>query len=339
MGLKGFLGARESCSTNDATGLPALRWLMAKEDGNGMQAKAIGVVANAGSGRNSREKEAVEHAMEVFGPNARLVYWEPETDRMADLIDELEGEGRDLIVAAGGDGTIMAVASEMRDRKAAMGVLPLGTFNFFARGLGLPQEPQEAAEAILAGRAEKMSLGTVNGQVFLNNASLGIYPSILKQREDVYERWGRYRLLAHWSVIKTFLGFQRPMRLSILADGERREFRTPLLFVARSAYQIEHYGLEGTEAINGDRFAMFVAKAEGRAGLFRLAWRLVSRRLEVGRDVTLIDAAEIEVELRQKTPLVAFDGEKARMRAPLRFEILKDAISVVMPSPEDEVSA
>lgn len=155
-----------------------------------MQAKAIGVVANAGSGRNSREKEAVEHAMEVFGPTARLVYWDPETDRMADLIDELEGEGRDLIVAAGGDGTIMAVASEMRDRKAAMGVLPLGTFNFFARGLGLPQEPQEAAEAILAGRAEKMSLATVNGQVFLNNASLGIYPSILKQREDVYERWG-----------------------------------------------------------------------------------------------------------------------------------------------------
>lgn len=84
---------------------------------------------------------------------------------------------------------------------------------------------------------------------------------------------------------------------------------------------------------------MYVAKAEGRAGLFRLAWRLVSKRLQVGRDVTLIDAAEIEVELPQKNPLVAFDGEKARMRAPLRFEILKDAISVVTPSPEDQVSA
>lgn len=296
-----------------------------------MQAREIAVIANAGSGRNAREKEAVDRAMAVFGQGAEIVFWNPETDEIAALIDRLMGQGRSIIVAAGGDGTIMAVASAMAGKDARMAVLPLGTFNFFARGLGLPQEPEDAARAILAGAPRRLSLGAVNGQVFLNNASLGIYPSILKERETVYERWGRYRVFAHWSVVKTFLKFQRPMRLVLTVDGLRREIRTPLVFVARSAYQLERYGLEGGEAIHDDRFAMFVARRSGRAGLFRLAWRLVTRRLELGRDVELIDAEEIVVEMRQTNPLVAFDGEKARMRAPLRFEILKDSLTVIVP--------
>ena len=156
----------------------------------------ICVICNEGSGRNSREAQAIQAAMEVLGPGAVLRQVKGE-----DLDNATRGavaEGFDAIVAAGGDGTIMTVAGQVMDTGCRFGVLPMGTFNYFARGLGIPEDPKGAAEVILAGATRKVSLSEVNGQVFLNNISLGIYPAILRAREDVYARWGRRRLAAHW---------------------------------------------------------------------------------------------------------------------------------------------
>lgn len=292
----------------------------------------IGVITNAKSGRNSREAEAIDRAMAVFGPQARLVPWDTRADLGA-IVDRLVAEGRRTIVAAGGDGTVTAVAGALTGREGVrMAALPLGTFNFFARGLGLPEDPEGAARAILAGRERRISVGTVNGQVFLNNASVGIYPKILKEREAVYGRWGRFRIAAHWSVVKTFLRFQSPMRISLTTDGTERMLRTPLIFVARSAFQLERYGLGGAEAISDDRFALFVARGvETRAGLFRLTWRLVTGQMQEGRDVELIAAREIDLDVSGHAALVAFDGEKSRMPLPLRFRIAPDALTIIVP--------
>lgn len=291
----------------------------------------IGVIANAGSGRNSREAAAIDRAMAVFGSRARLVWWDAEGD-IADHVEDLAAEGRRTIVAAGGDGTVTALASALAGTDLRLAVLPLGTFNFFARGVGLPDDPEGAARAILAGRTRHIAIGTVNGQVFLNNASLGLYPAILREREAIYGRWGRYRLLAHWSVVKTFLRFRRPMRITLRVGEEERAMVTPLVFVARSAYQLERYGLSGAAAISDDRFALFVAIGGHRGrDLFRLTWRLVRQQVEIGRDVELIEADRIGIDVAGPAPLVAFDGEKARMTSPVEFRILPDALSIVLP--------
>lgn len=289
------------------------------------------LIANPGSGLNSRDADAIRRAMGVFGPEAELREWSDEGETLDATVRHAIRDGFGTIVAAGGDGTVMGVAQAMLGSDRRMAVLPLGTFNYFARGLGLPEDPEAAARAILGGGTHPISVGTVNGKVFLNNASLGIYPSILKAREDVYRRFGRRRIAAHWSVIKTFLRFQRPMQVAVRADGEARRYRTPLIFIARSAFQLESFGLHGAQDISDDRFAMFVARDGGRLALFRLAWRLVQKRIEVGRDVDYLAAREIEVETQNRKPLVAFDGEKSRMRAPLTFRILPAALQIVVP--------
>lgn len=282
----------------------------------------IGVIANAASGRNSHEAAAIERAMAVFGPAARLIWWDAGR-AMAELVRDLQAEGRGTIVAAGGDGTVTAVAAALVGSPIRMAVLPLGTFNFFARGLGLPEEPEAAAAAILSGQEKRIAVGEVNGQVFLNNASLGLYPAILKEREAIYGRWGRYRVLAHWSVVRTFLRFQRPMRIVIRTPAGDRAMVTPLVFVARSAYQLDRYGLEGAAAISDDRFAMFVATGGHRPrDLFRLVWRLVTRR--------------VEIAVEGRAPLVAFDGEKTRMEAPITFTIRPDALTIILPPARTE---
>ena len=300
--------------------------------------ETICVVANPKSGRNSKDKAAIDIAMRAFGPKATLRRWNKNDDLDA-FVQKAVADGFTTIVAAGGDGTVMGVAHALMECDANLGVLPLGTFNYFARGLGLPQEPEAAAKAILAGHPARISVGSVNGQLFLNNASVGIYPTILQAREAVYDRWGRSRMLAHWSVIKTLARFQKPLRMELTADGVRQTLKTPLIFVARSAYQLERFGLQGAQAISDDNFAVFIAKGGTRWHLFQLALRLALRRVQAGRDIDMLYAREITVETARRRPRVAFDGEKRKMLAPLNFRIHDDALSIILPDEADKVDA
>ncbi|NUB44638.1 NAD(+)/NADH kinase [Fertoebacter nigrum] len=303
-----------------------------------VSAATICVLANPGSGRNSRDAEAINVALAVFGPQAELRHWEPGDD-LEVAVKQAVVDGFSTIVAAGGDGTVMGVAHALAGTKARLAVLPLGTFNYFARGLGIPQEPREAAEAILAGHTKRISVGAVNGQVFLNNASIGIYPKILREREDIYSRFGRRRIAAHWSVIRTVIRFQRPMTLRLTTDGTTRSVRTPLLFVARSAYQLSHFGLDAQQTISDDGFALFIAKGTTRMDLLNLALRLATKTVVIGRDVEMIPAKSISVETLHPMPDVAFDGEKARMKSPLDFRILTDALEIIVPDTAHKAAA
>jgi len=293
-------------------------------------AGSICVIANKASGTNARDAEAIDRALEVFGEAAVLRHWSPQED-LAAIVRRAVDAGASTVVAAGGDGTAMAVAQALLGSPAALAVLPLGTFNYFARGLGLPQDPEEAARAILEGQRHRVQVGMVGNQVFLNNASLGVYPAILKERETVYARWGRRRLIAHWSVFKTFLRFQRPMKMRLTADGEAREVRTPLLFVARSAYQLDLFGLSGKSAIEQDRFAVLIGRATSRGKLFKIAWRLFTRQMQEGRDYDLMSARHLKVETARPRTLVAFDGEKSREKSPFTFSMADAPLTIVLP--------
>lgn len=298
----------------------------------------ICVVANPGSGRNSRDRAAIDRAMAAFGPQVTLRRWRKGAD-LDVFVQQAVADGFSTIVAAGGDGTVMGVAHALLGRDAHLAVLPLGTFNYFARGLGLPQDPEAAARAILAGHPRRVSVGTVNGQLFLNNASIGIYPTILQAREDIYARMGRSRLLAHWSVLRTLLRFQRPLRMEIKADGAALTLKTPLVFIARSAYQLANFGLAGGQAISDDKFVLFLARGGTRWHLIKLALRLALRRVQIGRDVELLTAHEIDIVTAKRRPRVAFDGEKRKMRAPLAFRIEEAALSIIVPDAADRVVA
>lgn len=295
----------------------------------------ICVLANPASGRNSKDAAAIDKAMAVFGPAATLRRWQQD-EPLAGVVERALRDGFATIVAAGGDGTVTGVAQALLGKDAALAVLPLGTFNFFARGLGLPEDPEAAARAILNGDARRISVGTVNDRVFLNNASLGVYPLILQTREQVYARFGRSRLLAYWTVISTLVRVQATRRMVIHADGQLHDFRSPLLFVARSAYQLNHYGLEGAAAISADRFAVFALRDGSRWQMLKAVAKLAMKRAAVGTEIDVIYARDMVVTPASRRPLVAMDGERGHLRAPLRFVIRDDGLSVVMPLDADK---
>jgi diacylglycerol kinase family enzyme len=298
------------------------------------QTERICVISNKGSGRSSREAGAIDAAMAVLG--ARATLWRVDGRDLDDAGAQAVAQGFGAVVAAGGDGTIMSVAGAVagsgQGKGTRFGVVPLGTFNYFARGLGIPEDPEGAARVVLAGHARPVSLGEVNGRLFLNNVSLGVYPAILRQREEVYRRWGRRRLAAHWSVAKTFLRLGRPLYLTVSTDGDASRVVTPLLFVARSAFQLGHFGLDGADCVAEGRMAVFVAPPAGRAGLFASAFRLVRGSTQEGRDFALTCADEVTISARSRHLTVACDGEKFRMRTPLRLSVRHGALDVFAPS-------
>lgn len=293
----------------------------------------ICVLANPRSGTSLRNPGAVDRAMKVFGTRAEL---RPFTGDPADEAARAVRDGFRVVVAAGGDGSVAGVAHALAGTKAALAVLPLGTFNYFARGLKMPETPEAAARAILSGTPHDINVGTLNGRVFLNNVAIGIYPAILEEREAAYARFGRYRLLAHIASLRTILRFQKPYRMDLYQDETRHRIRTPMLFVARSAYQLDQFGLKGSEAISDDRFVVFLAHQQTRLSFLRLAWRLIRKKVDHGRDVIVSTPRRLAISVRGRRRLpVALDGEKLKMRLPLRVQLNDHLLHVILPPTKD----
>ena len=242
-------------------------------------------------------------------------------------------DGADLVLALGGDGTQSAVAGAVAGTRAVMGVLPGGTFNYFARELGVGDTVDAAITTLLSGQVRALHVGEVNGRIFLNNASFGVYPAILERREAIYRRWGRSRIAAYWSVLMTLRDMRDPMHLSLTVNGVRRDMHTPLAFAARSAFQLDSLGLDGADAVRDGQVALFLAKGHTPRHLMAAAFRLAFGRVAHGQDFELVLADDILIETHKRQRLLAFDGEKQRMTGPFRLRVLRDALSVIVPAP------
>ncbi|MCF1709858.1 diacylglycerol kinase [Tabrizicola sp. J26] len=295
----------------------------------------LSVVLNAASGRKdalAKERiirETLEPAVAGFAVHAAR-----KGSAILGAAQEAVREGADIVVALGGDGTQSAVAGILAGSEAVMAVLPGGTFNYFARGLGVGETLEAALDTILTGQVATVDLGEVNGRLFLNNASFGIYPEILERREAIYRRWGRSRLAAYWSVLLALRDLRDPMHLALTVAEETRHFHTPLAFAARSPYQLEALGLDGAEAVRDGHFALFLAKGKRPTELMLAAIRLAFGSVSHGQDFDLVIADELTIDTRHPTRLVAFDGEKARLTGPFHLRMHRDALSVIVPAAE-----
>jgi YegS/Rv2252/BmrU family lipid kinase len=241
-------------------------------------------------------------------------------------------QGYSTIVAAGGDGTICAVASALRNTDCTMGIIPLGTFNYFARSLEIPADIEVAIDIITDGATRSERVATINDAVFLNNASLGAYPAILRNREDIYRRWGRSRAAAYWSVLVTLVTLRRPLRLKITIGDKNHTVRTPLAFVVNNAFQLEEIGLTGTDHIENGDLALYLAPDDGRWGMLRHAIALALGRAEQHENFEVLAGSDIQIEMGKSSRHVARDGERERMTGPLKIKVLQDALTLLVPS-------
>ena len=238
----------------------------------------------------------------------------------------------DIVVAGGGDGTSATVAEQIAGTGKVFGVLPLGTFNYFAKDLGIPLELDGALDVLANGVSASIDVGEVNGYLFLNNSSVGLYPAVLAQRETTYRRFGRSQLAAYLSVLLVLVEPPRFLNLTINVDGHLLARRTPLLFIGTNALQMESFGIAARECLAGGKLTLYVTHPLGAAGLLRLAVRAFVRGLRGAREFEAICAEEILLGMRRRQVRVAMDGEVRVLETPLRYRIQRGALRVLVPA-------
>ena len=201
--------------------------------------------AAAGSSDADTKREVIETALRAAGRRGELLFSRPaELARVAQQAAAKAIATRTAVVAVGGDGTLNTVAQAAHAVGCAMGVVPQGTFNYFARTHGIPADPAEAARLLLGWTPLPVQVAAVNDRVFLVNASLGLYPDLLEDREAYKARFGRSRWVAFWAASATLLRAQRQLRLHIEQGARFATCARLTLFVGNNRLQLEQFGVE-----------------------------------------------------------------------------------------------
>lgn len=299
--------------------------------------RPLHVVLNAGSGTgDTKNRQEVEERFAAAGVEARIALATSGADVLR-LAREAVAEGAQTLVAGGGDGTIGAVASVLVGTDRSLGVLPMGTYNHFARHLGIPLDLGGAVRTVLEGEPRRVDVGEVNGTLFLNNSSLGLYPAALEERASAFARFGRSRLTALASAAYSISNPGRSLSIRIVADGKEISRRTPILFVVSNAYQVQEYRLPGSTCLAGGKLAVGMTRPLGTAGLLWLALRTLLGRLHAAKDLEVLCAHEMWIDTPRPRLRVAMDGELHLMEVPLHYRLRCAALSVIAPVPEPTV--
>ena len=296
-------------------------------------APPIAVILNAHSGDPNGDltRQKLEA---LFRANGRSVEILVASEQGLKILAEQQARSDgNVIVAAGGDGTVACVASALVGTSKTLGVLPLGSLNHFSKDLGIPQELGEAVSTVVTGHSIQVDVGEVNGRIFLNNSCLGVYPLMVTDREAQQHRLGRGKWLAFiWATLHVLRRYPL-LEMRITMAGQKLSWRTPFLFVGNNAYTLAGLDLGGRCTLQAGNLGLYVTRNTGRFGLFRLLARAVCGRLNQATDFIAFCVDEAWIETRQRHLLVATDGEVTPMVSPLHFRTRPGALRVQVPRP------
>lgn len=295
------------------------------------------MVMNAGSGKHDGTaiQETIEALCEEAGRPCQLITVDhgSQLQNAAEQAVRLAREHAGVVVAVGGDGTLHAVCQAVVGQGVAFGVLPQGTFNYFGRAHGISQDTEQAVRGLLDARLEQVSLGRLNGRYFLVNASLGLYPRLLEDREAFKQRYGRSRLVALWSALVTLTRAHRQLQVQLDFAGQQQQMRTPTLVVCNNPLQLEQIGVDPQLPADVDHLVALAARPVGTLALYGLLLRGLLSRLGEADQLVSIGFESMSVRLGQRPRLVkvAMDGEIFRMRTPLEFSVAPGALPLLVP--------
>ena len=296
-------------------------------------ASALLFVINAAAGALDvdAKRAVIESALAARGRNGELLVCRPaELPRVAAEAAATAVARGTAVVAVGGDGSLNAVAQAAHAAGCPMGVIPYGTFNYFARTHGIPAEPAAAARLLLDVRPMPVQVAAINDRVFLVNASLGVYPELLQDREAYKARFGRSRWVAFVAGCATLLRAQRRLRLHIEMGGAVRDVLTLTLFVGNNRLQLQQLGAEPEDTLAGTpgdgSMAALMLRPIGTLSMIGLMLHGAMGTLGEAAGVEGFEFQHMVVQPTlapgRREVVVAFDGEVARMRVPIDIRVL-----------------
>ncbi|HEX7152726.1 MAG TPA: diacylglycerol kinase family protein [Thermoanaerobaculia bacterium] len=246
---------------------------------------------------------------------------------LAKTIRERMDQGQRLFVAAGGDGTIHHVVQPLVSTDAVLGVIPAGTYNHFARDLGLPLAWREALEVIVSGTTRQVDVARVNDHYFVNNVSLGLYPELVKRREAKgrdYPRW-KARMQALVGTLRKF----SHVTLSIETAERQELLHTHVFIVSNNGYDLSRIGVEAPrESLDDGLLSVYWLPKLSRWRMMRFAGRYLAGRVRHTPGFRNFRTKEMRVQSPKAHLSVGIDGEVFMLTTPIEVTILPQSLSV-----------
>ncbi len=286
------------------------------------------VNANAGTAGAS-PGEVVAAAFKTHGVLPHIIEVQ-EGDDIHALTRQALAQGHKVMVSGGGDGTVNAVASCVIGQKGiTFGVLPMGTYNHFAKDLVIPLDLAAAAGVIVAGHTRAIDVGSVNGHIFVNNSSVGIYPAMVRLRVALQKSGYRKSIAAAWAALRILARFPR-LRIALhSADASLPATATPMIFVGNNRYAMDLAQWGTRPSLQDGKLWVMVSSAAGRLAMLRSLLSVLWSQQDVA-NVIFFETDRFRVTTRHRYAKVAVDGEVLRLTTPLDYEIRPHALQVIV---------
>lgn len=301
------------------------------------------IVMNQASGASAKDevREAIEAELQKAGRRYRFVPVPAgEILRACQEAARLASEAGGVMVAAGGDGTLNCAAQAALGHDCPLGLIAQGTFNLFARELGLSLDAREATRALLHAQPEPVQVCLVNERVFLVNASVGLYPKLLADREEVKQRLGRRRWIAMLAALKSLMEWRHQLALDAEMDGEITRLRTANVFLCNNRLQLQRLGIQDfvVQQVGEGRMACVLLPAMGWWGKLRMVAAAALGRMGEQRAIQSFPLRSLQVGARSARRIkVATDGEVQWMQLPVRFTVAPRPLRVMLPPPDQRL--
>jgi diacylglycerol kinase family enzyme len=252
-------------------------------------------------------------------------------DELVPLARRAVSEKHSRVAAGGGDGTVNAVAGVVAGTDTALGVLPMGTLNHFAKDAGIPLDLEAAVRNLFTGRVVRVDVGEVNGRVFVNNSGIGVYPHLVRERE-AQQRRGHPKPVAFGIAVGAVLRRYSRLRVKLhLSEAEALARLTPFLFVGNNKYEVAGLEIGRRLSLTSGQLWVCTAPRPARRHLIGMAWRTLTGHVS-DHELNAIEVEEIWVDAATPRISVSMDGEVSLMAAPLHYRIRPGALGVVLPA-------
>jgi diacylglycerol kinase family enzyme len=282
---------------------------------------------SSGAKLGQTEHDALKSAAETAGleviPLARGVDCQK-------LIRERLDAGLKLFVACGGDGTINTVLQQLVGTDAVLGVIPVGTYNHFAKDVNIPLEWREALDVVVGGETKQVDVARANERHFVNNLSIGLYPELVARREEKgrdYPRW-KARLYALFGTLRKY----PHVTLEVESESRHGVIRTHIFMISNNSYDLSRAGIDAPrETLDGGVLSVYWLPPISRLALMKFAARYLAGRVEKTPGFSVFQTRSLRVDGRHATLRAGIDGELARLTTPLAITILPRSLSVRVP--------
>ena len=296
-----------------------------------MDKKKIAIIFNASSGTQGIEPpiQQIKDICHEYALKATFFLVHPGTD-IHQIIKKALHEQYTFIVAAGGDGTVSAVASELAGTPNILGIIPLGTLNHFAKDIQIPLDLRKAFFVLSHGKVVALDTASVNDQFFINNSSIGLYPKIVKHREN-FQQKGFRKWIAFLSAFLLVVNKNSFLHLHIVSSQKDIICKVPILFIGNNRYIMKGYELGSRKSLNHGKLFISLMYRTTRLKIFRIAVQSILGLPSQDAHFNTWESREVTVHTKLKFLQVALDGETMPLQTPLRYLIHPHSLRVIVP--------